>query len=385
MTNVDACIEAAKMITREISAQGAFLEMQGGGGMLIDVRDEEETRAGYPQGAILIPRGWLELKLEDAVPDKNTKIFLLCAGGRRSLFAAAQVRSLGYSQIASVQGGFADWKNRGLPIVTTPSKVSRRYARQISVPEFGQVGQEKLRKAHVLIIGAGGLGSPCSLYLAAAGVGKISIVDNDVVELSNLHRQILHSENRIGIPKVNSAAGVLSGLNSAIAIVPLNCQFSSENADRLLADRVDLVVDCSDNFQTRYAANDACVKKKLPLISGAVSQFQGFVGLFGGKAPGNACYRCVFAAPPPQQIAPNCAEAGVLGPVPGIIGVLQAMETLKYICGIGSNLENRLLVYSGLEGGIHSVNTFKRVGCSCSGSCLVPDDAMSIPQGVCSV
>lgn len=366
MRNLDMCISDARAITNEVSTEHAFRAVRDGSGVLIDVREEVETKLGYPENAILIPRGWLELKLEDLVPEKSKKVFLICAGGRRSLLAAAQARILGYSDISSVQGGFEDWKNRGLPVSIDSREESQRYARQIGVPEFGKKGQEKIKNAHVFIVGAGGLGSPCALYLAAAGVGKISIVDNDLVELSNLHRQILHSETRIGVPKVMSALSALSAINSEIEIVPLNFQFSNENAAELLADEVDIVIDCSDNFRTRYAVNDACVEKKLPFISGAVFRFQGSVGVFGGSNRKNPCYRCVFPEAPPQQIAPSCVEAGVLGPVPGIIGVIQAMEALKCICGIGTTLEERLLIYDGLEGVFRSLHTLKRDECDCS-------------------
>lgn len=369
MGNLDKCIEDARGVTKEVSAEQAFQAARDGRAALIDVREEGETKLGYPENAILIPRGWLEIKLEELVPEKSRALFLICAGGRRSLLAAAQAKILGYSDISSVQGGFEDWKNRGLPVSTDSSAESHRYARQIGVPEFGTIGQGKIRNAHVFIVGAGGLGSPCALYLAAAGVGKISIVDNDRVELSNLHRQILHSEARIGVPKVLSAATALSAINSEVKIVPLNFQFSNENASELLADKVDIVIDCSDNFSTRYAVNDACIKMKVPFISGAVFRFQGSVGVFGGSNPDNPCYRCVFPEAPPQQIAPSCVEAGVLGPVPGIIGVIQSMETLKYLSGIGSKLEQRLLIYDGLEGGFRSLNTLKRDGCSCSATC----------------
>ena len=327
---------------RPVSAERAG-ELARDGALLVDIREADEIAQGTPVGAKALGRGFLEMRLEQQVSDPNQTILLLCASGSRSLLAADQLSRLGYTDVRSVDGGFDAWKDAGLAF-ETPAMLDNadraRYARQLTLPEVGEAGQTKLRDARVLIIGAGGLGSPAAYYLAAAGVGHIGIVDHDVVDRSNLHRQILHRDASVGQPKVRSAMASLSALNPSIDIEPIETRVSADNAAELVAG-YDVVVDGSDNFSARYAINDACVAARIPLVYGAVERFSGQVGVF--PAGGQPCYRCLFASAPPAGAAPTCAEAGVLGVVPGIVGTLQALEAIKLIVGMADTLSARVL------------------------------------------
>lgn len=321
------------------------------GALLLDVRESFEHAAGMAAGAIALPRVEVPERIARIAPCHDTAILTICAHGQRSLMAAQVLHQLGYTDVVSVAGGTARWIAEGLPL-TEPegdSDFFDRYSRHLRLPEVGAAGQRKLEAAHVVIIGAGGLGSPAAFYLAAAGVGTLMLADNDIVDRSNLQRQILHTDARIGVSKVESAAQTLTALNPRTRIEGLIERVTSANVEALL-DSADVVIDGADNFPARYLLNDACVKLCKPLVYGAVHRFEGQVSVFdAGRRRGEApCYRCLFPQPPPAEAAPNCAEAGVLGVLPGVIGLLQATETLKLILGIGEPLIGRLLMFDAL-------------------------------------
>ena len=316
--------------------------------VFVDVREADEWESGIVPGALTIARGFLELEIEEAVADKSKEIVCYCAGGTRSALATKTLEQLGYKNVSSMAGGFNGWKNAGLPLETKKglSKDKMvRYARHLSLPEVGEEGQLKLLDSKVLLIGAGGLGCPTGLYLAAAGVGTIGIIDYDAVDLTNLQRQILHSEDEVGKPKVESARRRLLGINSDIKIVALQERLSRDNVMKLIAD-YDVVVNGCDNFPTRYLINDACVFAKKPLVDGSIFRFEGQVTIFATK--NGPCYRCLYPEPPPPDMAPSCAEGGVLGVLPGIIGSIEAVETIKLLLGKGEPLIGRLLMYDAL-------------------------------------
>ncbi|WP_045761843.1 molybdopterin-synthase adenylyltransferase MoeB [Xanthomonas albilineans] len=318
------------------------------GARLIDIREEHEYASGMAEGALGVPRAQLQAD-PAAYIDMGNEILLICQSGRRSQETAAFLQQLGYSQVASVLGGTTGWQREGLPLqppALPPEQQDflERYARHLRLPEVGIEGQRRLQAARVLLVGAGGLGSPAGVYLAAAGVGHLRIADDDLVERSNLQRQILHSDARIGQPKVDSAATALAALNPGVQVEAVRERVTADNVERLLQE-VDVVLDGSDNFPARYLLNDACVKLGKPLVYGAVQRFEGQVSVFdAGRQRGLVpCYRCLFPEPPPPEFAPNCAEAGVLGVLPGIVGLLQANEVLKLLLGIGEPLSGRLL------------------------------------------
>lgn len=316
---------------------------------LLDVREREEYREGHLDGALSLPRGFLEIRVEEAVPDKSTPIIAYCAGGVRSLIAARTMKEMGYENVVSMSGGYTAWKNAGNKWVAdrqfTPEQITR-YARHFTLPEVGEKGQAKLLDGKVLCVGAGGLGSPVAYYLAAAGVGTIGIIDHDVVDMSNLQRQILHTNDRVGMPKVESAQKTLNALNPDVKIVGFNERLSSENVMRIIKD-FDVVVNGCDNFPTRYLINDACVMAKKPLVDGSIFQFEGQATVFyPGRGP---CYRCLFPEPPPPGAAPSCAEAGVLGVLPGLVGCVQALEAMKLLLGAGKPLIGRMMHFDTLS------------------------------------
>jgi sulfur-carrier protein adenylyltransferase/sulfurtransferase len=317
--------------------------------ILLDVREKEEYREGHLDGALSLPRGFLEMRVEESVPDKTTPIIAYCAGGTRSLLAGKQLKDMGYQNVTSMGGGYSAWKGAGYPWKQDrqfTAEQLNRYSRHFLLPEVGEAGQAKLLDAKVLLIGAGGLGSPTALYLAAAGVGTIGIVDHDTVDMSNLQRQILHTNERVGMPKVESAREALHGLNPDITVVGYRERLSSENVMRLFAD-YDVIVDGCDNFPTRYLVNDACVMLNKPNVHGSIFQFEGQASVFyPGKGP---CYRCLFPEPPPPGAAPSCQEAGVLGVLPGLVGCVQALETIKVILGIGKPLIGRMVYFDTLS------------------------------------
>src|SRR5438132_9246555 len=317
--------------------------------LLVDVREQDEWNEGHLPGAVHIPRGNLESRIERAAPDRSGSIVLYCQSGNRSVFAAKTLEELGYENVVSLAGGFTDWKRNGfptqLPRVLDAEKRSR-YSRHLLIPEVGEEGQLKLLQSRILLIGAGGLGSPAALYLAAAGVGTLGIVDADVVDETNLQRQILHSTASLGEPKVESATRAIRELNPDVEVKAYKEQLTSENIERILADGWDVIVDGADNFPTRYLVNDAAVWHDLPLVHGSIFRFEGQATVFE-KSRG-PCYRCLFPQPPPPELAPSCAEGGVLGVLPGVIGSLQANEAIKLALGIGEPLIGRLLLFDAL-------------------------------------
>ncbi len=335
----------------EISSIEAHERLESSdGSIFVDVRESDEWDEGHIPGAIYTGRGRLEQRIEGLVPDKTRPLVVYCSAGSRSAFSAKALEELGYSDVVNLAGGFADWKRNGfevtIPRVLSPEQRAR-YSRHLLIPEVGEEGQQRLLDARVLLVGAGGLGSPASLYLAAAGVGTLGIVDADVVDESNLQRQIVHSTDRLGEPKVESAKRTLEALNPDVHVVPYQERLTSENVDRILGDGWDVIVDGADNFPTRYLVNDASIWHGIPVVHGSIFRFEGQVTVF---APGvGPCYRCLFPQPPPPELAPSCAEGGVLGVLPGIIGSIQANETLKLILDRGDSLAGRLLLFDALS------------------------------------
>lgn len=349
-------LAAAKSQIREVdTAQAADLVVRPGT-LTLDVREPDEYDQGALPGALHIPRGHLEAQIEGKVPAKDTPIVVYCAGGVRSAFAAKTLAELGYSDVVSMAGGFGRWKDEGRPW-KTPVQLSadqrNRYQRHLLLPEVGVEGQAKLLDSKVLLLGAGGLGSPAALYLAAAGVGTLGIVDMDEVDASNLQRQILHNIDRVGDRKVDSAKKTLTLLNPDVNVVAYDTRLSADNVLDLI-DGYDVIIDGADNFPSRYLLNDASLLKKIPVVHGSIFRFEGQATVF--KPYDGPCYRCMIPEPPPAELAPSCAEAGVLGVLPGIIGSIQALEAIKLLLGLGDSLAGRLLAYDSLEQSFH---TFK--------------------------
>lgn len=341
-----------KATVPEIGPREAY-ERQMKGAALIDVREAEEIAQGSPSGAYRLGRGFLELRIADNIADPERPLLVMCGGGTRSLFAAEDLQRLGYRDVTSVAGGFSRWKAEGLPFEAPhglDAQARERYARHLSMPEVGEAGQRRLLASQVLLIGAGGLGSPAALYLAAAGVGRLGIVDHDVVDRSNLQRQVLHNDERIGQAKVDSARRTIQGLNPAVQVDTYRERLTSDNVERIVTG-YDVVVDGSDNFPTRYLVNDACVRLQIPCVHGSVYRFEGQVTVFWPACPQarGPCYRCLYPEPPPAEFAPSCADAGVLGVLPGVIGLLEAVETIKLLLELGDPLVGRLLHYDALR------------------------------------
>ena len=345
--------------------------------LFLDVRERDEWEEGHIPGAIHLPRGFLESRIEQAVRDRERPLVVYCAGGARSAFAAKTLEELGYGNVASLAGGFTEWKRSGFPVQLPQSLAPEqraRYSRHLLIPEIGEEGQLKLLQSRVLLVGAGGLGSPAALYLAAAGVGRLGIVDADVVDASNLQRQVIHSLESLGEPKVDSAKAAIQALNPDVDVVPYREHLTSENIDRLFADGWDVIVDGADNFPTRYLVNDASIWHDVPVVHGSIFRFDGQVTVFRpGAGP---CYRCLFPAPPPPELAPSCAEGGVLGVLPGIVGSLQANEALKLLLGVGEPLVGRLLMFDALA------TTFTEVALRRDPECPVCGDAPTITEYV---
>jgi len=331
------------------------------GAFLIDVREPHEHAGGHAQGAALVPKASLLAEPARHLPAGGAQALLICQSGGRSLEAAQMLRTAGFAQVASIDGGTSGWMAEGLPMVVPEQDAhtrdfNERYARHLLLPQVGQAGQRRLRASRVLLVGAGGLGSPAAFYLAAAGVGTLRIADDDVVERSNLQRQILHAEARVSMPKVASAAVALQALNPGVCVEAVPERVTAGNVDRLL-DGIDVVVDGADNFATRYVLNDACVRLGKPLVYGAVQRFEGQASVFdAGRHRGQLpCYRCLFPAPPPPELAPDCAQAGVLGVLPGLVGMIQASEAIKLLLGIGEPLSGRLLHVDALTMRFHEM------------------------------
>jgi molybdopterin/thiamine biosynthesis adenylyltransferase/rhodanese-related sulfurtransferase len=341
---------------REVDTAAADEARHGAGTVVLDVREPDEYDQGALPGAIHIPRGHLESQIESRIADKATPVVVYCAGGVRSAFAAKTLQDLGYSDVVSMAGGFGRWKDEGREWrtpVTLNADQRNRYARHLLLPEVGVEGQVKLLDSKVLLLGAGGLGSPAALYLAAAGVGTLGIVDMDEVDASNLQRQILHNIDRVGQRKVDSAKTTLTAINPDVNVIGYDTRLSADNVLELI-DGYDVIVDGADNFPSRYLLNDASLKKRIPVVHGSIFRFEGQATVFD---PYNGpCYRCLIPEPPPPDLAPSCAEAGVLGVLPGIIGSIQALETVKLLLGLGESLRGRLLAYDAFE---QSFRTFK--------------------------
>jgi molybdopterin/thiamine biosynthesis adenylyltransferase/rhodanese-related sulfurtransferase len=336
---------------------------------LVDVRRSNEWEAGRIPGALHVPLQEIEAQIEGAVPDRARPVILYCARGNRSVLAARKLAQLGYRDVASMAGGIEDWREKGfsleLPAGLDKAQFSR-YSRHLLIPEVAAAGQRRLLDARILLIGAGGLGSPAALYLAAAGAGRLGIVDDDIVDASNLQRQVLHSTAALKQPKTESAARRIRELNPDVEVKPYSERLSADNVDRILAEGWDVVVDGADNFPTRYLLNDASVWHHLPVVHGSIFRFDGQVTVFApGRGP---CYRCLFPQPPPPELAPSCAEGGVLGVLPGVVGSLQGSEALKLVLGIGQPLIGRLLLFDALEASFTEVAVRRDPDCPVCGT-----------------
>lgn len=364
----DQLMTEARNEVKELSVDEVQkLTAKNGKYLLLDVREKEEYREGHLAGSVSIPRGFLEMRVESAIPEKSRPVIAYCAGGVRSLLAAKAMKEMGFQEVISMSGGYSAWKTAGHQTVQdrqfTPEQMTR-YSRHFMLPEVGEEGQAKLLDAKVLMVGAGGLGSPSAFYLAAAGVGTMGIIDPDVVDLSNLQRQILHTNDRIGQPKTDSAKQTIQALNPDVRVITYQEKLTSENVMKIIKD-YDIIVDGCDNFPTRYLVNDACVMANKPNVHGSVFQFDGQASVFyPGKGP---CYRCLYPQPPPPGMAPSCAEAGVLGVLPGLIGIIQALETIKLILGKGDPLVGKLLCFNTLSMEITTLNLKKDPDCPVCG------------------
>jgi molybdopterin/thiamine biosynthesis adenylyltransferase/rhodanese-related sulfurtransferase len=347
------------------------------GTVALDVREPDEYQQGALEGAVHIPRGFLEIQADGKVPQKDAPVVVYCASGVRSVFAADTLATLGYSNVVSIVGGFNRWKDEGLPW-ETPGSLSpeqrNRYQRHLLLPEVDVAGQIKLLRSKVLLLGAGGLGSPAALYLAAAGVGTLGVVDMDVVDASNLQRQILHNLDRLGERKVDSAKKAIADLNPDVNVVTYDVRLGADNVMDVFAG-YDVIVDGTDNFPTRYLVNDASLKLDIPVVHGSIFRFEGQCSVYMPHV--GPCYRCQVPEPPPAELAPSCAEAGVLGVLPGIIGSLQAMETIKVLLGIGEPLVGRLLAYDALDATFRTFKLNRDPNCP---ACSVPREQLVIAE-----
>lgn len=349
--NRDSWLAELRRRVAEIAPADA-LAKQRQGALLIDVREDHERSAGTPVDALGLSRGFLELRIEQVEADRGRSMLLICGSGQRSLFAAEALQQMGYRDVRSVSGGFTRWKTEGLPISTSvlDADAAERYSRQLRLPQLGAAGQARLAAAKIVLLGAGGLGAPAALYLAAAGIGQLTLIDDDTVERSNLHRQVIHADARVGMAKVESARMTLQALNPRVRIEARQERLHAGNVEALLAGH-DVLIDGADNFPARYLLAAASQRLTLPMVYGAVERFHGQLSVFDPRRADSPCYRCLFPEPPAAADAPNCSEAGVLGVLPGIIGLLQATEALKLILGLGEPLVGRLLQVDAL--GMH--------------------------------
>jgi molybdopterin/thiamine biosynthesis adenylyltransferase len=350
---------------------------------LLDVREKDEWDQGHLDEAVFLPRGFLEVKVEKMLADKDHPVIVYCAGGVRSALAAQSLAQLGYTNVQSMAGGYSAWKDQGLPIVV-PERIGSdpmsRYSRHLLIPEVGEEGQLKLMRSKVLLVGAGGLGSPAALYLAASGVGTLGLIDNDVVDESNLQRQILHWTSSVGVPKTDSARRTLFEINPNVKVRTHNVRLDASNALEIMKD-YDVIVSGSDNFATAYLVNDASVLLRKPVAYGSIFRFDGQASTFiPYEGP---CYRCLYPEATPPELAPSCDEAGVLGVLPGTIGIIQATETIKLLLGIGRPLSGRLLTYDALESRFMEVKVRRDPNCQACGE-NAKIDLESIPAFVCA-
>ena len=354
---------------REVAAGEAYELLRMPGAVALDVRERHEWDQGFIPGAVHVPLGDLAERAREVLPDRSARIVAYCAAGQRSLLAAETLQRLGYDDVVSLSGGVVEWTRHGYPAQTSgilDDAARQRYARHVAIPEVGEEGQARLLESSVLVVGAGGLGSPAALYLAAAGVGRLGIVDADVVDASNLQRQVIHSTIRLGEPKADSARRTIESLNPGVDVVPFEERLDADSVDRILRAGWDVVVDGADNFPTRYLLSDAAVWHGLPLVHGSIYRFEGQVTVLSpGEGP---CYRCLFPAPPPPELAPSCAEGGVLGVLPAVIGSLQAAETLKLLLGLGDTLVGRLLLYDALAASFAEVAVRRDPDCAVCGA-----------------
>jgi molybdopterin/thiamine biosynthesis adenylyltransferase len=352
---------------REVTVQDVQSRIQKNGIALLDVREKEEWDEGHLPGATFLPRGHLESRAEKVVPEKTQPVIVYCAGGSRSAYAAKTLQDLGYKDVVSMAGGYGEWKNAGFPSVV-PEKLNKnrlaRYSRHLKIPEIGEAGQLKLLASKVLLVGAGGLGSPAGVYLAASGVGTIGVIDSDVVDESNLQRQILHWTSSVGVPKVDSARRTLFEVNPDVKVKTYNLRLDASNVVDIFKD-YDVILSGSDNFSTAYLVNDAAVMLKKPVLYGSIFRFDGQMSTFiPYQGP---CFRCLYPEPAPADLAPSCDEAGVLGVLPGVVGLIQATEAVKVLLGIGEPLVGRLLVYDALSMTFRSFKTPRRKDCATCG------------------
>ena len=350
--------------------------------VIIDVREATEWEQGHLPGAIHISKSYIEQRCEAAIPDHDAPVVLYCASGVRSLFAGQTLRELGYTNVSSMSGGFQGWKSQGLPweapvVLSTEQK--QRYSRHLLIPEVGSEGQARLLGSKALLIGAGGLGSPAALYLAAAGVGTIGIVDFDVVDVSNLQRQILHSTDRVGVKKTESARQSIAALNPEIKVVAHDEMLVADNVERIIAG-YDVILDGTDTFETRYLLNDAAVVAGIPVVHASVFRFEGQLTTFVPYE--GPCYRCLYPTPPPPELAPGCSVAGVLGVVPGIMGLLQTNEALKLLLGIGDSLAGRLLLFDALDASFTELKLRRDPACPVCSEAAVEARATGRPLAV---
>jgi sulfur-carrier protein adenylyltransferase/sulfurtransferase len=340
-------IRKVKGEIREVSTTEARA-LAGTGAVLLDVRETDEWSQGHVPGAVFIPRGYLELQVEEKVKDKDQEVVVYCAGGTRSALGAKSLQELGYTRVTSMQGGFTKWKESGFPIEvpkTLGAEQKKRYSRHLLVPEVGEAGQAKLLASKALLVGAGGLGSPAGLYLAAAGVGTIGVVDSDVVDLSNLQRQVLHTTASVGKTKTESAEVTIRALNPDVKVVRHDLRLEAGNVMDVIAP-YDVILDGCDNFSTKYLVNDAAVLTGKTNVYGSIFRFDGQASTFVPRQ--GPCYRCLYPEPTPAELAPSCDEAGVIGVLPGVIGLIQATEAIKALLGKGDLLVGRLLTYDAL-------------------------------------
>ncbi len=362
MTSSAELIREVKSRIKEVDP-GA-IHAEGADPVLIDVRESDEFAVGYIPGAKHIPRGYLESRIEGIVPDRATPIVLYCASGNRSAYAARTLQEdLGYEHVQSMTGGITLWKDRGYDVEvprTLSAEQRDRYSRHLLISEIGLEGQQKLLDAKVLLLGAGGLGSPTALYLAAAGVGTLGIVDDDVVDLSNLQRQVIHNTGRVGVPKVDSAEQTIKDLNPDVNVVKYPVRIDASNIMEII-EGYDVIVDGVDNFPTRYLLNDATVRLQIPVVSASILGFDGQLSVF--KPYEGPCYRCLFREPPPAELAPSCGANGVLGVLPGTMGLLQATEVVKLLLGIGDPAIGRLLLYDALGATLTEVKVHRDPEC----------------------
>jgi molybdopterin/thiamine biosynthesis adenylyltransferase/rhodanese-related sulfurtransferase len=363
-------LDEARRRTRH--TEPAEAEPRLGDAVFLDVREQDEYEQGTIPGSVFIPRGHLESNVENRITDKSTPIVVFCASGVRSVFAADTLQELGYADVVNLVGGFQRWKNEGrdwsTPQTLNPEQ-RERYHRHLLLPEVGEEGQQLLLESKMLLLGAGGLGSPAALYLAAAGVGTLGIVDMDIVDASNLQRQILHNVDRVGERKVDSAKKTLTQLNPDVDVVTYDVRLGADNVLEII-DGYDVIVDGTDNFPVRYLVNDASLLKRIPVVHGSIFRFEGMATVF--KPYEGPCYRCFLPEPPPPELAPSCAEAGVLGVLPGIVGSIQALEAIKLVLDLGDPLIGRMLAYDALEESFRTFNVHLDPNCPACGDDAPP-------------